>query len=183
MLIGQKVKELRKKQKMSLSELSQKSGVQIATLSRIEHMRMVGTLESHIQIAKALGVDVTQLYQEVLNEGKLLEVKTAPSPADVFVHSAQSSYEMLTNKILEKKMMPILLKIEPGGQTNTEQNPPETEKFVFVLEGKIEVKIGQESYPLSKNNSLYFDASLAHYFINIGKTAAKVICVSTPVAL
>ena len=80
-------------------------------------------------------------------------------------------------------MMPILLKIEAGGKTNREKNQGGTEKFVFVLEGKIEVNIGKEHYPLSKSNTLYFDASAEHCFINKGKSTAKVLCTTTPVAL
>ena len=44
MLIGKRVKELRKARNMSLSELAKLSGVQIATLSRIENLKMIGTL-------------------------------------------------------------------------------------------------------------------------------------------
>ena len=55
MFIGQRIKQLREAQKMTLTELSEKSGVQLATLSRMENMKMTGTLESHIAIAQTLG--------------------------------------------------------------------------------------------------------------------------------
>src|SRR5882757_9175179 len=71
MFIGSKMLALRKAKRMSLTELSQTSGVQLATLSRIENMKMVGTLESHIQIAKALGVDVTELYKDITRESAI----------------------------------------------------------------------------------------------------------------
>ncbi len=183
MYIGKRLKELRKTQGMSLSDLAEKSGVQIATLSRIEHLKMTGTLESHMNIAKALGIDVTQLYTDIIKEEDKVDQRTSRSTTDVFVHREKSSYEILTSKVLSKKMMPILLKIEADGKTNTEQNQPGTEKFIFVLNGKVEVKIGPESYSMSKNNTLYFDASLEHCFINKGKSTAKMICVVTPVAL
>ena len=183
MQIGKKVKQLREERKMSLTELSQQSGVQLATLSRMEHLKMTGTLESHLKIAQALSVSLPQLYSDIIKEEKKVEVKTSKSPSDVFVHSKKSSYEILTAKILSRKMMPILLKIEPDGTTHQEQNQAGCEKFIFVLEGKIEAKIAGETYSLSKNNSLYFDASLEHKFFNKGKALARVICVSTPVAL
>ena len=183
MLIGKKIQELREERKMSLTELSQKSGVQLATLSRLENLKMTGTLESHLAIAKALEVSLPQLYNEVINEDKKIEVQTSRSPSDVFVHSKKSSYEILTPKVLSKKMMPILLKLEPGGKTHQEQNPIGCEKFIFVLVGKITVDIDGKSYALSKNNTLYFDASLEHKFMNAGKSLARVICVSSPVAL
>lgn len=183
MYIGKRVQELRKVKSMSLTELAEKSGVQIATLSRMENMKMTGTLESHMNIARALGVDVTQLYTAIIKEEDKSQVQTPKSLSDVFVHSEKSSYEILTSNILGKRMMPILLKIEAGGQTNTEQNQPGSEKFVFVLEGKIEIQVGERTYALSRHNTLYFDASLEHKFVNAGKSTAKVICVGTPVAL
>jgi transcriptional regulator with XRE-family HTH domain len=183
MYIGKRLKELRRAKGMSLTHLAQKSGVQIATLSRIEHLKMTGTLESHMNIANALGVDITQLYTDIIKEDDRVDLKTSKSTTDVFTHSDKSSYEILTSKVLSKKMMPILLKIEPGGRTKKEQNHPGTEKFIFTLEGKIEAEIGGESYPLSKYNTLYFDASLEHCFVNKGKTAVRLLCVATPAAL
>ena len=183
MFIGQKVKELRKARKMTLSALAQKSGVQLATLSRIENLKMTGTLESHMKIAKALDIALPQLYQEIIKEEKKVEVQTPRSATDVFVHSEKSSYEIMTPKVLAKKMMPMLLKIAPGGATNAEQNTIGSEKFIFVLEGKIRVEIGEETHSLSKHNTLYFDSSLKHRFVNPGKSLARAVCVVTPVAL
>lgn len=183
MLLGKKIKEIRKQQKMSLTELSQKSGIQLATLSRIENLKMTGTLESHIHIAKAFGMDITELYQDIVQETKNVDVQTQETKADFFDYNEKSSYEILTSKVLSKKMMPTLLKIEPKGKTNIEQNAQNTEKFLFVLEGAIKAKVGEKIFALSASNTLYFDASLKHEFINEGKSTAKVICVTTPVAL
>ena len=183
MYIGKRLQELRKARGMSLTDLAEKSGVQIATLSRIEHLKMTGTIESHMNIARALDIDITQLYTGIIKEEDKVDLRTGRSATDVFVHSDKSSYEILTSNILSKKMMPVLLKIESGGKTNMEQNRGGTEKFIFVLEGKIEARIGKESYSHSRYNTLYFDASLEHGLINQGKTTAKVLCVTTPVAL
>jgi len=183
MYIGKRLKELRQIREMTLMDLSAKSGVQIATLSRMENNKMTGTLESHIHIAKALGVEVTQLYSDIIKEESKVDLQKAPSASDVFVHSSKSSYQMLTTKVLSKHMMPILLTIEPGGQTAKEENKPGTEKFLYVLDGKLEVRIGKESFMLGKGNTLYFDASLSHTLINEGKTVATLVCVITPPAL
>ena len=184
MHVGQRIKELREAQRMLLTELSKKSGVQIATLSRIENLKMTGTLDSHMAIAKALGVDLPHLYRDLESKAQAKAEKlTAKSHSDVFVHSDKSSYEILTSKLLNKKMMPVLLKIESGGRTNKEQNQLGTEKFIFILEGSIKVVVDKEEFALTKNNTLYFDASLPYYMENTGKALAKVLCIGTPVAL
>ena len=182
MFIGQRIKELRAVKRISLTELSKKSGVQLATLSRIENLKMTGTLESHLKIAEILGVSLPELYSGVTTESKAVELKAAEEP-DVFIHSEKSAYEILTGKMLSKRMLPAILRLDVDGKTAPEQNPAGSEKFVFVLEGNIEVVIGDKTYRLAKNNSLYFDASLEHGFINKGKVPAKAICVTTPVAL
>ena len=183
MLIGKKIQEIRKQQKMSLTELSKKSGVQLATLSRIENLKMTGTLESHMEIAKVLNIDIAELYQDVALETNKVDVHNEESSADLFNYSDKSSYEILTTKVLSKKMMPILLRIVPNGKTNIEQGTRSSEKFLFVLEGSVSIKVGDSSYILREGNTLYFDASLPHLFENTGSTTVKIICVATPVSL
>ncbi len=182
MYIGNTLNAIRKAKKMSLTELSEKSGVQMATLSRIENMKMVGTLESHINIAKALEIDVTELYKNIDKQTAAIEFSDQ-TRTDVFTHSDQSSYEILTKNVLHKKMMPILIRIEPQGKTNMEQNKNGSEKFIFILDGSIEAQISDQTFNLTKSNTLYFDASLPHTFINTGKAIAKILCIGTPVSL
>ncbi len=183
MYIGKNMRELRESKKMSLTELSEQSGVQLATLSRMENNKMTGTLESHLKIAQALGVELGQLYKDISREKIKKDVRTRPSISEVFVHNEKASYEILTQKAMIKKMMPVLLKIEPGGKTNIEENPAGTEKFIYVLEGRVEVHVGPEKIPLSAKHSLYIDASLRHYFENAGKTTVKLISVASPVVM
>ncbi len=183
MFIGKRIEAIRKSKKMSLTELAETTGIQMATLSRIENMKMTGTLESHIKIAKALGVDVTEIYKDIEKDNAVIEYQTHRNVADVFTHSDSAFSEILTRNVLDKKMMPVLIRIEPSGKTNLEQNRPGSEKFVFILEGSIEVAVNDKKFALTKHSTMYFDASLPHKFINTGKNNAKVLCVTTPVTL
>ena len=182
MLIGNKLQELRKNKRITLSELSEKSGVQLATLSRIENKKMTGTLQSHMAIAKALGIEVVELYNNVLKEQKQIELSESKH-SEIFTHNEKSSFEILTKNVLGKQMMPTLIRIEKGGSTQQEQGSANSEKFLFVLEGSVDAIIDSKSFHLEKNTTLYFHASLTHKFKNSGKLTAKVLCVSTPVSL
>jgi len=182
MYIGEKLHAIRKSKRVSLTELSEISGVQMATLSRIENKKMVGTLESHIQIAKALGVDVTELYKGLSHQNAIIDFGS-DKDTDIFTHSDEASFEILTKNIMNKKMMPTLVRIEEGGKTNKEQNQGGSEKFIFVLEGHVEININDQIFNLHKYNTLYFDSALPHVFRNTGKNVVKLICVGTPVSL
>lgn len=183
MNIGDKIRYLRQQQKMTLKELSQKSNVALATLSRIENNKMTGTIESHINIAKTLGVALTELYSGVVIEEKKAEFQPHTALSDTFTHTEKASFRILTSKVLSKKMMPIMLTIQPNGQTNKEESPKGTEKFLYILNGAVEANIGKENFNLHQKDVLYFDASLPHSLKNIGKIAASAICVICPPAL
>jgi transcriptional regulator with XRE-family HTH domain len=181
-MIGQKIKELREAQKMSLTTLSKNSTIQLATLSRMENLKMVGTLESHVKIAKALSVNLADLYCEFLKDERTVELQPASHSGVAVVHE-QSATEILTSKALNKKMLPVLIKLEAEGKTQLEQNIPGSEKFVFILEGKASAHIENTRYALSKNSSLYFESSQKHFFSNDGKALARLLVVSTPATI
>ena len=183
MKIGSKIRQLRQDAELTLEELSRKSGIALASLSRMENDKMVGTLESHMKICKSLGVTLAQLYSGLEDEKKDIELQKNDLRTDVFVHNKKSSSEILTSKALNKKMMPIMIKIQPGGITDKEENKIGTEKFVYVFDGEIEILIGSEKYNLSKGDTLYFGASLPHQFKNTGNTEARCISVISPPSL
>jgi len=178
--IGKRVRELRKKKKLTLAEISEKSKVALATLSRIETGRMTGTLESHIAIAKALDMTLPELYADI---DKPITVQKEKDRADVFVHDTKASSVILTKDIFTKKMLPVLIKVNRGSRTHKEELRKGTEKFVYVLEGKIEVAVGEERNTLGADATLYFDASRPHYIRNVGNREARCICVVTPTTL
>lgn len=179
MLIGDKIKTLRKNQKMKLKELAEKSGVQIATLSRIEHKKMTGTLASHMQIAKALGIEIAALYSDLpASPTPTPKAPTVSTLAETFSYNDKASYEVLAPNITTKKMLPVILTLKPGGRTTAEQNPTDAEKFIFVLEGEIKVQMGAETFPLKTKEAIYLKASVSHVIENVGKGPAKALAVT-----
>jgi len=183
MNIGPIIRNLRKSQGLTLAQLSEMSKVALATLSRIETGKMTGTLESHMQIAKAFGLSLPQFYSEV---EKLKSKQTEPEEeyrANMFVHNKDASSTILTKDIFSKKMLPVLIELKSGGKTQKEELKVGAEKFIYVLSGKIEVTIEDKKEILEKNTTFYFDASKPHYIKNIGKGEAVCICIVTPVSL
>jgi transcriptional regulator with XRE-family HTH domain len=183
MNIGSVIRNLRKSQGLTLLKLSEMSKVALATLSRIETGKMTGTLESHMQIARALGLTLPQFYSEV---DKLKTSQKEPSEeyrANMFVHNKGASSIILAKDIFTKKMLPVLIELKPGGKTHKEELKVGTEKFIYVFSGKIEVIIGVSKEILAKGATLYFDASQPHYIRNIGKGKAICLCIVTPVSL
>ncbi len=182
MKLGKRLRALRKAQKITLLELSKKSGVQIASLSRMENNVMTGTLQSHIDICEALGISLVDFYREAEDAHKVVALHKPTALPESFTRSGKFTVEMLTTKISGKKMLPVLVRIQKAGRTPEEKSRPGTEKFIYVLEGRLRLKIGKDFYDLRKGDSIYFDASLTNFIQNPGKAASLALSLVSPPA-
>jgi transcriptional regulator with XRE-family HTH domain len=183
--IGRKIKELRVEKNLTLQELSKASDVAIATLSRIENGKMTGTLDSHIKIAGALGVNLAQLYQDldVSAPKEKIEIRTAHHAKELFVHNKNAIFEMLARYSFSKNMMPVLATLQKNASSPMEQSKAGAEKFVYVLTGTIMLEIGQQRHVLKKGDSAYFDSSIPHTCKNKSKALAQYLIVTSPSTL
>ena len=180
MNLGDTIHKIRKERKMTLLGLAEKSGVALATLSRMENGKMTGTLESHMKICEALGATLPDLYKNLYASKRAIDINTQKSRTEVFIHDKRSSEESLASKISNKKMMPVLIKLHKGGKTRKEETKPGIEKFIYVLDGRIEANVGEEKYNLGKGDTLYFAAATPHFFKNTHNYDTKLLCVISP---
>ncbi len=182
--IGSKLRGLRKERGITLEELSKKSKVAIGTLSKIECGKLSGTYKIHLRIAEALEMPIVELYTGVSSKKQeVISVQTDSKEIESFRYDEKASSIILVKHPSKKNMMPVLLVIKPKGKTSLEENPKGTEKFLFGLEGRIEVSIDKNHYPLTKGTSLYLDSSVPHFLINSGKITAKCLVITSPSAL
>lgn len=65
--VGTRLRAMRKARRLTMEELASASGVDTATISRIERGKMVGTLECHFRLAAALGISLAELYTRIQN--------------------------------------------------------------------------------------------------------------------
>jgi transcriptional regulator with XRE-family HTH domain len=185
MVIGEKLKRLRKMLDLTLDDIAKKSGVGKATLSRIENNITAGTLKTHMRICEALNINLKDLYEglDAPHEDISSFSEKKADEAEIFSYDERAKSIILTKNAQKKNMLPQLLILEQNGKTHLEQNAVGSEKFVFCTEGKIQMVIEKKSYELKKSTSLYFNSALPHHFINIGKKISKCLVITSPVAL
>lgn len=184
MNLGERIRSLRKENGFSLEQLSSKSGVALATLSRIENDKGSGTFRTHRRIAEALEIPVTELYKGLEDSEQEISIQPESSEeAETFIYDEKASAILLARQVYSKQMLPQLIVLQAGGQTSIEQYPVRTERWLFVLEGTVEASVAGKTHRLATGNTLYFKGSLAHQLKNADDTVAKVVSVTSPVAL
>lgn len=183
MNLGSKIREFRKAKDITLVELAKITGVAQATLSRIETGVMTGTIDSHRQIAKALGLSVAELYSGL--DERLEKIAHQPSNKRslISVRSSKVRCEVLTQEAVKKKITPLLITLESRGETEVERFEGGVEKFYFVLDGEVTARIDKKEFPLKEGETLYFDGSLPHQLVNRLSKKAQVFCAVSPPAL
>lgn len=98
-------RQIRQEKRLTLVEISNRTGIQIATLSRIQNGLMPGTLETNIAIADALGVPLADLFKKMPPSSKtLIKHHTALKSISV---SIQSNGKMLEDFRIDGKKFAI----------------------------------------------------------------------------
>ena len=177
--LGQRIRTLRKAKGLTLVEISDKTGVAQATLSRIETGTMIGTVECHEKVAEALGIGLAELYSGVDKRYEQIARQDKES-RKVTHHTKDVQVELLTQESSKKKITPLLLTLQGGGKTEKESYERGVEKFVWALDGNIKIRLDQDEIALKPQESLYFDASLPHQISNEGQKPSKVFIAVSP---
>jgi len=178
--IGTRIRDIRKERKVTLVELSERTGVAQATLSRIETGTMIGTVESHQKISEALGITLGELYQGVDSRAESAD-HTKPGSLERKVEKRDKALvQILTSSALKKKMLPVLVTLPPAGGLSLEKEEVGVEKFLYCLKGDVELTLDKIKYRLKAQESIYFDASAPHSLANLSSKPAEIFSITSP---
>lgn len=177
------MRELRKLKGLTLVEIAEKTGVAQATLSRIETGVMIGTIESHAKIAEVIGVGLPELYQDIDDRTSKTSLSKEDDQKKTTIHSKNVKITLLTQQSGSKKMTPLLIELASGAETEKEKKERGVEKFIWVQEGSVKVKLEKEEFELKSGDTFYFDASYSHQISNENAKSAKVFVAISPSAI
>jgi transcriptional regulator with XRE-family HTH domain len=183
--IGAKIKELRKSREISIESLAEQSNISEDLLKNIEKGEIVPSLTPLTKIARSLGVrlgtfldDAPQTGPVIVKKGKSEQVMYFSGEGNQSDVSALEFHSLGAGKN-DRNMEPFIIDV----QTNEGEivlSSHEGEEFIFVLDGKIEVKYGKDSHILSKGDSIYYDSIIPHHLHSYDGTSKILAVVYTP---
>ena len=176
MEIGSKIKQLRQKLALTQEELANRAELSKGFISQVERDLTSPSISTLIDILECLGTNLKDFFNETSDE------KIVYTPTDIFITDYEDlgcKIEWLITSAQKNKLEPIMLRLNPGGQSYND-DPHEGEEFGHVLSGSIALVIGNRNYRVKKGSSFYFKPSSPHYIKNVGKTSACVLWISTP---
>jgi transcriptional regulator with XRE-family HTH domain len=178
--LGQKIKNLRQRQKVTLQQISESTGLSQPLLSQIESEVVAPPVATLLKISKALNVNIGYFFQEE-ESGKKAVVVRKNERKQIFrrLHEDPAKtgyyYESLAYPKADKHMEPFHVQFEIKKKEDLIFLTHKGEEFIYVLEGQLEFNYEDEMISLESGDSLYFDSSIPHAFRAVGKKNALAI--------
>jgi XRE family transcriptional regulator, regulator of sulfur utilization len=174
--IGKVIQRLRKAYNMSLSGLSEQSGVAKSIISQIERNETNPTIGTVMRLSRAL--DTT--LEEVLRDG---------SGPGIIEHQPRSGVPILESQDglcrlaiagpldLVDRLQWYDFHAAPKGVLESDPHPPGTVEHLYLVKGELEVTCGEEVKALRQGEAIRFRGDRPHRLLNAGEEEAHAVMV------
>ena len=172
--IGNKIKQLRTRQGLTLEELASRSELTKGFLSQLERDLTSPSIDSLSDILEALGTNLSEFFQEDKNDQFVFRSE------DFFVDERENcTVNWIVPNTQKNQMQPILLELPAGGKS-FEVDPHNGEEFGYVLDGSVILECDGERSVVCRGETFYLHGRTFHYLKNERKTTARILWVCTP---
>jgi transcriptional regulator with XRE-family HTH domain len=180
--IGNKVRDLRQKNRYTLQDLATKTGLSKPFLSQIENDHVVPPIATLLKLARALSVGMAYFFQDEVSSEKIsvtreeerIRVERRPHQERGQVNYV---YVALDTKKANKNMEPFLVEFPTQETEEMVFNSHEGEEFLYVMEGSVEFRSVDRVEILNPGDSIYFESGLSHSFRCISRKPARALAV------
>jgi len=174
--IGKKIRELRLGNNLTQDELASRVELTKGYISQLENNLTSPSIQTLFTLLEVLGSDVQTFFT---NETELSPNFRKEDFFEKDNEELKNTISWLVPSALKYQMEPIIIKIQPGGQSLID-DPHNGEEFGYVIEGQVTLVLNKKRYVIKKGDTFYYTASKEHYLINNGVGVARVLWVSTP---
>lgn len=180
--IGNKLRSVRESKGFTGYQLAQKAGITEARLMSFEEGYATPTIATLLKISQALGVSMGFFFQEQAKPKRVEVVRAdqrtiVPREMEEGVEELYYTYKSLSPTFPDKSMQPFYIEVELVDIEEVKPAVHPGEEFLFVLEGTIQWKGGDESHTLNQGDAIHFDSGIPHRIVGVGDSKPKVIAV------
>jgi transcriptional regulator with XRE-family HTH domain len=162
--VGTALKRHRLNQHLTIQDVSELSDISRGMLSRIENDQATPSLDALQRICQALGVSMSNLFKDFDTPDGGANFVPRGQGMDVARRGTKRghSYELLAYDQGPKKLFePFLITLDDESETFP-RFQHEGVEFLYMLEGKIEYRVGKNSYLLEHGDALSFQGNIPH---------------------
>jgi len=171
--VGRRLHSIREQRGLSMRALSERCGLSTNAISMIEHGENSPTVSTLQRLANALSVNIADFFQKETKQTMVLVKK------DQGLRSQSNGVlmESLGIGLFNQRLEPFRMSIQPGAGNIDDQISHSGQEFVHCLDGEIEYSIGDRTVLLEQGDSILFDATQHHGYLNRSDSLSVVLIV------
>jgi transcriptional regulator with XRE-family HTH domain len=147
------LRELRKREQLSIADVSSQSGVSPAVISKLERNQTVAELETLFKLSRVFGMSATDLLA-------LAESRTAHKKAATLHGAGGFQFDTLQYA----NVRALRGRAKAGARVSRPEIHRDDYEVCWVLTGKIRFRLPAETHELSAGEAIQFDAILDHTY-------------------
>jgi transcriptional regulator with XRE-family HTH domain len=180
--LGRLLRDLRARNGWTLKEMSERTGIPVSTLSKVEHDRLTLTYDKLLQVSEGLKTPLSELFADPIGNAGADSAVTARRSlgylADaVRVNTKNYDYYYMCPELRRKRMIPIFTRIRARSLAEFGELVQHSgEEYIYVLEGAIAVHTAfYDTVILKSGESIYVDSNMGHAYVAEGCEEATVL--------
>lgn len=179
--LGDKLKNLRMRRKMGLVELSRHTGLSPALLSKLEHGKLFPTLPTLTRIALVFSVGLDHFFGDerqkhtfaIVRKKDRLRFPEAPG-----LDATAFDFESLDFLATDRKFNAYLADFRAVAPDKVRLHHHPGVEFIYVLKGKLTLKVNCDLEYLEAGDSLYFDSMMPHGYARAGSKPCSALVIT-----
>ena len=176
--IGGRLKELRKAMGLSLKQLAEATKLSPPLFSRIENGLVMPSISTLQTISNILKVDLGYFFKKEEDKGYAITRKGTRKISYAKRGSkgkATYGLELLAEGMENPFMEPCIVTEFAGSHDDFPLARHDGQEFVYVLEGKLELTLGEKKFTLNKGDAAYFIGEIPHGGKSLSKKPARTV--------
>jgi transcriptional regulator with XRE-family HTH domain len=178
--IGRAVRSFRRQKAMTVADLSKQTGLSIGMLSKIENGITSPSLSTLQSLAHSLSVPMTSFFRRFEEKREVMHVKSGKA-VEIARAGTRSGHQYNLLGHIGANASGVI--VEPYMITLSESSDvfPTFQhdgiELLFMLEGKVEYRHGEQTFMMEPGDSLFFDADAPHGPEKLHKLPARFLSV------
>ena len=162
--LGSRMKSVRQSCGLTLEAAAQRSGLALSTIHKIENGRVSPSYENLVRIARAYDIGMERLFWTDQDSPPTTRLSVTKAGQGRKVRSKNFEYEVLCNALSEKKIIPLVTRVEQRAPLQpADLEAHDGEETLYILSGRVELVV--EHYApvvMEAGDCAYFDSTLKH---------------------
>ena len=172
--VGDHLRDVRTRQGFSVRALAARAGCSPSFISQVEHGQASPSISSLERLVQALGMTLGDFFRAATPPAVLRSHERAALTSSW----SGAQIETLAPAGVGRALEPLLITLEPGGQSGGQPYTRGEDAFAFVCEGDVLLTLSDTTHRLTRGDAATFSGETPHRWENVGREPARMVVVS-----